>query len=62
MMFAIAPAMVISVHFEPGRNQVRPATQAVPSVWFLEVMPTFHRIIDVSITGYMSHESNMFIR
>ncbi len=62
MMFAMAPAMVISVRLELGRNDVRPATQAVPSVWFLESMPTFHQKIDVSITVYMGRESNMLIR
>ena len=62
MMFAMAPATVISARLEPGRNHVRPATQAVPSLWFLEAMPTFHRKIDVPITAYMSYESDMFIR
>ena len=62
MMFAMAPAMVISVRLELGRNDVRPAMQAVPSVWFLEGAPALHRGIDDSITIHMSHESNMFIR
>ena len=54
--------MVISVLLEPGRNHVRPATQAVPSVWFLEAMPTLHREIDVLITAYTNYESNMFLK